>query len=224
MIYLDRLSKVYHHSPIETTALNGVSLHIQQGEFVSIMGPSGCGKSTLLNLLGLLDAPSHGRYQLMGEEVSRHPERKRALLRKQHLGFVFQHVHLIEELTVLQNVALPMVYAHVSPHARTRRAEEALDRMGMMSRRHHHPRQLSGGQQQRVALARAIVNRPTIILADEPTGNLDRANSEAVMTLLSEQHAQGATIAMVTHSPTCARYGDRIIHLLDGQVLAETLR
>lgn len=223
MILLHQLSKVYRTDLIETTALNTVDLEVQKGEFLSIMGPSGCGKSTLLNLIGLIDRPSMGSYQFLGEEVAQYGERRRAQLRKHHIGFVFQSFNLIDELTVFQNVELPMVYAKVSASERKQRVETALDRMGMMNRRNHYPRQLSGGQQQRVAVARAIVNQPELILADEPTGNLDTANGHEVMTLLSELHQQGATLVMVTHSPTAAQYGDRSVHMLDGKILGETI-
>jgi putative ABC transport system ATP-binding protein len=223
MIRLHQLSKVYRTDLIETTALNAVDLHIHPGEFLSIMGPSGCGKSTLMNLIGLIDNPSSGRYQFLGEEIAQYGERKRAQLRKHHIGFVFQSFNLIDELTVFQNVELPMVYAKLSASERKQRVEAALDRMGMMHRARHYPTQLSGGQQQRVAVARAIVNQPALILADEPTGNLDTANGDEVMRLLSELHQQGATVVMVTHSPAAAQYGDRTVHMLDGKILGETM-
>ncbi len=223
MIRLEHIKKVYRTDEIETTALNDVSVEIRKGEFTSIMGPSGCGKSTLLNLLGLIDNPTEGNYHFVDQEVSNYSERKRAALRKQHIGFVFQSFNLIDDLTVFQNVELPMVYAKVPGPERKKRVEEALDRMQMMHRRNHYPQQLSGGQQQRVAVARAIVNRPHLILADEPTGNLDSANGDEVMNLLSELHKEGATIIMVTHSQACAQFGDRVIHMLDGKILAENL-
>lgn len=223
MIRLHKLSKIYRTEEIETTALNDVSLEIKKGEFASIMGPSGCGKSTLLNLIGLIDNPSSGEYHFIDEEVSTYSERRRASLRKHHIGFVFQSFNLIDDLTVFQNVELPMVYAKVPVSDRKQRVDEALERMQMMHRRNHYPQQLSGGQQQRVAVARAIVNRPKLILADEPTGNLDTANGDEVMGLLSELHQEGATIIMVTHSQACAQFGDRVIHMLDGKILAENL-
>lgn len=223
MIRLERLRKVYRTDEIETTALSNVSVEIREGEFASIMGPSGCGKSTLLNLLGLIDSPTEGNHYFGEEEVSRYSERKRAALRKHHIGFVFQSFNLIDDLTVFQNVELPMVYAKTPANERKKRVEEALERMQMTHRRNHHPQQLSGGQQQRVAVARAIVNRPHLILADEPTGNLDTANGDEVMSLLSELHRDGATIVMVTHSQACAQYGGRVIHMLDGKILAENL-
>ncbi len=223
MIRLENLVKVYRTEEIETTAVNDISLHIEKGEFAAIMGPSGCGKSTLMNVIGLIDNPTEGKYYFLDEEVSKYSERKRAMLRKHHIGFVFQSFNLIDDLTVFQNVELPMVYARVAPAERKVRVEEALDRMQMMHRKNHYPQQLSGGQQQRVAVARAIVNRPALILADEPTGNLDTANGNEVMNLLAELHKEGATILMVTHSQACAQYGDRVIHLLDGKVLAENM-
>ncbi|MDX2247903.1 MAG: ABC transporter ATP-binding protein [Bacteroidia bacterium] len=223
MIQLTHLSRVYQTDEIETTALNEISLTIEKGEFLSIMGPSGCGKSTLLNILGLIDSPSAGNYYFLKEEVARYGERKRAILRKRHIGFVFQSFNLIDELTVFENVALPLVYTHTPVRERKKMVEEVLEKMNMKHRQNHYPQQLSGGQQQRVAVARAIVNRPEIILADEPTGNLDTANGNDVMRILSGLHQDGTTIIMVTHSPACAEYGDRVIHLLDGKILAENI-
>ncbi|MEZ4827336.1 MAG: ABC transporter ATP-binding protein [Bacteroidia bacterium] len=221
MLQLTQLSRVYQTEEIETTALNEVSITIEKGEFLSIMGPSGCGKSTLLNILGLIDSPTSGNYFFLKEEVARYGERKRAALRKKHIGFVFQSFNLIDELTVFENVELPLVYNQTPVKSRKKLVEEVLDKMNMMHRQRHYPQQLSGGQQQRVAVARAIVNRPELILADEPTGNLDTANGDDVMRILSDLHTEGTTIVMVTHSHACAEYSDRVIHLLDGKILAE---
>ncbi|RMG72227.1 MAG: ABC transporter ATP-binding protein [Bacteroidetes bacterium] len=224
MLHIHQLKRVYRTNLIETTALHHIDLTIRRGEFVSIMGPSGCGKSTLLNILGLIDAPTDGSYRFLEEEVATYGERKRAQLRKQHIGFVFQSFNLIDELTVSANIELPLVYARVPAGERQRRVDEALERMNMSHRKNHYPPQLSGGQQQRVAVARAIVNRPDLILADEPTGNLDTINGSDVMHTLKALHQDGTTIIMVTHSQSCAEYSDRILHMLDGKVLAETER
>ncbi len=223
MIKTVNLSKIYRTDEVETTALNEVSIDIKDGEFVSVMGPSGCGKSTLLNVLGMIDNPSGGEYFFNGSEVGNLPERKRANVRKHNLGFVFQSFNLIDELTVFENVELPMLYTKVPSAERKQRVEELLEGMNIMHRRNHFPQQLSGGQQQRVAVARAIVNRPKLILADEPTGNLDSANGDEVMKILSELHAAGTTILMVTHSQYCAEFGNRIIRMLDGQVVTENV-
>ncbi|MBK6930881.1 MAG: ABC transporter ATP-binding protein [Saprospirales bacterium] len=223
MIKTQNLSKVYRTEEVETTALNAVDVEIKEGEFVSVMGPSGCGKSTLLNVLGMIDSPSSGDYYFMGEEVGRLSERKRSNVRKHNLGFVFQSFNLIDELTVYENVELPMLYTQVPAAERKKQVEELLEGMNIMHRRNHFPQQLSGGQQQRVAVARAIVNRPKLILADEPTGNLDSANGDEVMKILSQLNAQGTTILMVTHSQYCAEFGNRIIRMLDGQVVTENL-
>lgn len=223
MIRTVNLKKAYRTEEVETTALNDVNIHIKEGEFVSIMGPSGCGKSTLLNILGLIDNASGGEYYFLGEEVAKYPERKRSSLRKHNIGFVFQSFNLIDELTVFENVELPMLYTKVPTAERKKRVEELLENMNMMHRRNHFPQQLSGGQQQRVAVARAIVNDPKIILADEPTGNLDSSNGDDVMKILAELNSKGATIVMVTHSQYCAEFGNRIIRLLDGQVVTENL-
>ena len=217
------LKKVYRSEEVETTALNEVSIEIKPGEFVSIMGPSGCGKSTLLNILGLIDNPSGGEYQFLDKEVSRFSERQRSQLRKNNIGFIFQSFNLIDELTVFENVELPLIYTRVSSSERRKRVEEVLEKMNMMHRRNHFPQQLSGGQQQRVAVARAIVNNPKLILADEPTGNLDSANGNDVMKTLVHLNNEGATIIMVTHSQYCAEFGNRIIRLLDGQVVTESM-
>ncbi|MCB0584607.1 MAG: ABC transporter ATP-binding protein [Phaeodactylibacter sp.] len=223
MIRTVNLKKVYRTEEVETTALNEVSIEIKPGEFVSIMGPSGCGKSTLLNILGLIDNPSGGEYQFLDKEVSRFSERQRSQLRKNNIGFIFQSFNLIDELTVFENVELPLIYTRVSSSERRKRVEEVLEKMNMMHRRNHFPQQLSGGQQQRVAVARAIVNNPKLILADEPTGNLDSANGNDVMKTLVHLNNEGATIIMVTHSQYCAEFGNRIIRLLDGQVVTESM-
>ncbi|MEL6194100.1 MAG: ABC transporter ATP-binding protein [Bacteroidota bacterium] len=223
MIRTADLVKFYRTEEIETTALNEVSIEIKEGEFVSIMGPSGCGKSTLMNILGLIDSPSGGEYHFLGEEVSKYTERKRANLRKENIGFVFQSFNLIDELTVFENVELPLIYTKMKGGDRKKRVEGVLESMNMMHRRNHFPQQLSGGQQQRVAVARAIVNRPKIILADEPTGNLDTANGDDVMKILSGLNEEGTTVIMVTHSPSNAEFGHRIIRLLDGKVVSENM-
>ncbi len=224
MIRTQNLIKVYRTDEIETTALNQVNIEIQQGEFVSIMGPSGCGKSTLLNLLGLLDNPTSGEYIFLEEKVSNYTERQRARLRKENIGFVFQSFNLIDELTVYENVELPLLYLGVSSSDRKKRVEEVLEHMQIMARKKHFPQQLSGGQQQRVAVARAVVAKPKMILADEPTGNLDSAHGDEVMGLLSTLNENGTTIIMVTHSPGYAEFGNRIIHLFDGQVVTENVQ
>lgn len=223
MIKTSKLVKVYRTEEVETTALNEVDIEIKEGEFVAIMGPSGCGKSTLLNILGMIDSPSRGDYFFMDQEVGHLSERKRANVRKHNLGFVFQSFNLIDELTVYENVELPMLYTKVPAKERKMRVEELLERMTMMHRRNHFPQQLSGGQQQRVAVARAIVNKPKLILADEPTGNLDSSNGDDVMRTLSQLNQEGTTIAMVTHSQYCAEFGNRIIRMLDGKVVTENI-
>ena len=210
MIQTNKLMKVYLTEEVETTALNEVSVEIKAGEFVSIMGPSGCGKSTLLNILGLIDNPSGGEYHFLDKEVSKFSERQRSQLRKNNIGFIFQSFNLIDELTVFENVELPLIYTKVSSSDRRKRVDEVLDKMNMMHRRNHFPQQLSGGQQQRVAVARAIVNNPKLILADEPTGNLDSANGDDVMKNLVHLNNEGATIIMVTHSQYCAEFGNHI--------------
>jgi putative ABC transport system ATP-binding protein len=224
MIKTVNLKKVYMTEEVETTALNNVNLEIKEGEYVAIMGPSGCGKSTLLNVLGLIDKPSDGEYYFMEEEVSKYSERKRALIRKSNIGFVFQSFNLIDELSVFENVELPLLYLGYSSAERKTRVSEALEQMEMMARKNHFPQQLSGGQQQRVAVARAIVARPKLILADEPTGNLDSAHGDEVMKIMGELHEQGATIVMVSHSPTYAEYSHRIIHLFDGHIVSENIQ
>jgi putative ABC transport system ATP-binding protein len=223
MIKITNLEKYYRTEEVETIALNKLCFEVQTGEFVSVMGPSGCGKSTLLNILGLLDEPDGGSYLFNGQEVARFNERQRSQLRKHNIGFVFQSFNLIDELTVYENVELPLIYTKVSATDRKKRVEEVLDKMQIMHRRNHFPQQLSGGQQQRVAVARAVVNNPKLILADEPTGNLDSANGNEVMQLLTELNEQGTTIIMVTHSEHDSRYSHRIIRMLDGQAVTENI-
>ena len=224
MIKTVDLTKVFRTDEVETTALNNVSFSITPGEFVAIMGPSGCGKSTLLNILGLLDNPSSGEYFFNGSEVSRFTERQRARMRKENIGFVFQNFNLIDELNVSENVELPLIYLGLSAAERKRRVGEALEQMQITHRRKHFPLQLSGGQQQRVAVARAVVANPKLILADEPTGNLDSANGEEVMNLLESLNQQGTTLIIVTHSQRDAEYAQRIIRLFDGQIVTENIR
>ena len=224
MIRTTNLRKIYTTDEVETTALNNVNIEIKPGEFVSIMGPSGCGKSTLLNILGLLDNPSDGELYFSDKEVAGFSERQRAQLRKENIGFVFQSFNLIDELTVNENVELPLLYLGVNVADRKKKVTEALERMEIMHRANHFPQQLSGGQQQRVAVARAIVGNPKLILADEPTGNLDSARGDEVMSILTGLNEAGTTIIMVTHSPTYAEYGNRIIHLFDGHVVTENYK
>ena len=223
MIKIKDLEKIYRTEDVETVALNKLSLEVKEGEFVAIMGPSGCGKSTLLNILGLLDDPDSGSFLFDGIEVAGFGERKRADLRKRYIGFVFQSFNLIDELTVFENVELPLIYLGVSSAERKQRVEEVLDKMQIMHRRNHYPQQLSGGQQQRVAVARAVVNRPKLILADEPTGNLDSSNGNEVMQMLTDLNEQGTTVVMVTHSEHDARYSHRIVRMLDGQTVLENI-
>jgi len=220
MITTEDLMKVYTTEEIETTALNNINMEVREGEYLAIMGPSGCGKSTLLNILGLIDVPSGGKYFFLGENVAGYSERKRANLRKNNIGFVFQSFNLIDELTVAENVELPLLYLGLSGGERKKRVDAVLERMQLTGRHNHFPQQLSGGQQQRVAVARAIVAQPKLILADEPTGNLDSSHGDEVMHLLDELHKQGTAVVMVTHSPTYAEYAQRTIHLFDGQVVA----
>ncbi|MEQ9090797.1 MAG: ABC transporter ATP-binding protein [Balneola sp.] len=224
MIQAKNLKKVYSTEEVETTALNNVNIEIKEGEFVAIMGPSGCGKSTLLNIMGLLDNPSDGEYHFLGHDVSNRTERERAQLRKGNIGFIFQSFNLIDELTVFENVELPLLYLGMSSDERKEKAEAALERMSMMHRRNHFPQQLSGGQQQRVAIARAVVANAKLILADEPTGNLDSDHGNEVMKVLAELNEQGTTIVMVTHSPHDADYAMRVIHLFDGHVVTENMQ
>ena len=221
MIKTENLQKIFKTEEVATYALNDVSLQVQKGEFVAIMGPSGCGKSTLLNILGLLDNPTAGTYRLDGTDVSHLKERERTRLRKGVIGFVFQSFNLIDELNVYENIELPLLYMKVPARERRERVEAAMKRMDILHRRKHFPAQLSGGQQQRVAIARAVVAGPQLILADEPTGNLDSKNGREVMELLSELHRDGTTIVMVTHSQHDAGYAERIINLFDGQVVNE---
>lgn len=224
MIKTVNLKKIFTTEEVETTALNNVNIEINKGEFVSIMGPSGCGKSTLLNLLGMLDNPSAGEYFFLEEEISNYSERQRANLRKSNIGFVFQSFNLIDELTVFENVELPLLYLGYSSVQRKKSVEEVLEKMEIMHRRNHFPQQLSGGQQQRVAVARAVVAKPKIILADEPTGNLDSAHGDEVMKILTNLNENGTTIIMVTHSPSYAEYSHRIIHLFDGHIVSENIQ
>ena len=219
MIQLENIKKIFRTEEVETWALREVNLEVKEGEFVAIMGPSGCGKSTLLNILGLLDNPSEGKYLLDGKEVSTLKESERTDIRKGVIGFVFQSFNLIDELNVYENIELPLLYMGVPAKERKRRVEAAMDRMAISHRRKHFPNQLSGGQQQRVAIARAVVGRPNIILADEPTGNLDSKNGQEVMQLLSELNQEGTTVVMVTHSLHDATFAGRIINLFDGQVV-----
>ena len=221
MITVNNLSKVFRTEEIETTALNNVSFTINKGEFVAIMGPSGCGKSTLLNILGLLDNPSGGCYNLPGTEVANLRERERTNYRKGNIGFVFQSFNLIDELNVYENVELPLKYLNISASERKRRVTEILKRMNISHRAGHYPQQLSGGQQQRVAIARAVVANPQLILADEPTGNLDSRNGKEVMDLLCQLNAEGTTVVMVTHSQRDASAAQRIINLFDGEIVKD---
>ena len=223
MIKTENLQKVFRTEEVETLALNDVSIEINDGEFVAVMGPSGCGKTTLLNILGLLDNPTGGTYYLNGIEVSKYTEKQRTKLRKGVIGFVFQSFNLIEELNVYENIELPLLYMGISSSERKKRIQEAMDRMEISHRAKHFPQQLSGGQQQRVAIARAVVANPKLILADEPTGNLDSKNGKEVMNLLTELNADGTTIVMVTHSQHDAGYAGRIINLFDGQVVTEVI-
>jgi putative ABC transport system ATP-binding protein len=222
LIHLEGVTKVFVTDEVETHALAGIHLDIQKGEYLSIAGPSGCGKSTLLAILGLLDSPSDGTYILNGKPVQNLKLSERARIRNREIGFIFQAFNLIGDLTVYENVELPLTYRGMPSAERKKRVHEALERVGMSHRVKHYPSQLSGGQQQRVAVARALGGDPSILLADEPTGNLDSANGEAVMDLLRELHRGGATICMVTHDPRYARYADRNIHLFDGRVVEES--
>jgi len=219
MIKTENPSKLFLTEEVETTALDLLNIEINKGEFVAIMGPSGCGKSTLLNILGLLDNPSNGKFFFIDNEVSKLSEKKRAALRKSNIGFVFQNFNLIDELNVYENIELPLLYLGISASERKKKVNEAMDRMGITHRSKHYPQQLSGGQQQRVAVARAVVAKPQLILADEPTGNLDSKNGEEVMGLLKQLNEEGTTVVMVTHSEKDALYSKRIIRLLDGKVV-----
>ena len=221
MIQISNLQKIFHTDDMETWALNDVNLNVKPGEFIAIMGPSGCGKSTLLNILGLLDTPTRGSYLLNGVEVSRMKENERVDVRKGVIGFVFQSFNLIDELTVEENIELPLIYLGLDKTERRERVHKVMERMGIAHRSGHYPSQLSGGQQQRAAIARAVVANPKLILADEPTGNLDSKNGKEVMTLLSELHKEGTTIVMVTHSQHDAQYANRIVKLFDGNIVSE---
>ena len=224
LIHLDGIKKVFFTDEVETHALAEVHLEIKNGEYVAISGPSGCGKTTLLSILGLLDSPSDGNYTLAGEAVANLTASERARIRNRQIGFIFQAFNLIGDLTVAENVELPLTYRGMPAAERKQRVQNALERVGMAHRMRHYPSQLSGGQQQRVAVARAVAGDPVILLADEPTGNLDSKNGEAVMGLLQELHKGGATICMVTHDPRYAQHADRSIHLFDGRVVEETRR
>ncbi len=221
MIKIENLQKKFRTEEVETWALNNINLDICSGEFVAIMGPSGCGKSTLLNILGLLDNPTDGRYILNGTDVSLYPERQRNGIRKGFIGFVFQSFNLIEELNVFENIELPLHYMKITVGERKQKVQAVIDRMQITHRAKHFPKQLSGGQQQRVAIGRAVVANPKIILADEPTGNLDSKNGKEVMNLLTELNNEGTTIIMVTHNQHDAEYAKRILNLFDGQLLSE---
>ena len=224
VINITDLEKIYRTEEVETVALNKISFEIKQGEFVAIMGPSGCGKSTLLNILGLLDDLDGGSFKFNEVEVSGFNERKRADMRKRNIGFVFQSFNLIDELTVFENVELPLIYTGIATAERKAMVDEVLDKIQIAHRRNHYPQQLSGGQQQRVAVARAVVNKPKLILADEPTGNLDSRNGNDVMQLLTDLNEQGTTIVMVTHSEHDSRYTHRIINMLDGQIVTQNIK
>ena len=223
MLKLHDISKVYRTSDVQTTALDKINIEIKQGDFVAMMGPSGCGKSTLLNIVGLLDSPSSGAYHFLDENIAKYPERKLAALRKQNIGFIFQSFNLIDELTVRENVEMALLYQGVAPGVRRKKVNAALERMNIAHRAKHMPQQLSGGQQQRVAVARAVVAEPKLILADEPTGNLDSQHGEEVMQMLTKLNEAGTTIVMVTHSPSHAEYARRVINLFDGRVATENL-
>jgi len=223
LIQLESITKVFYTDEVETHALSGIHLEIRKGEYLSIAGPSGCGKSTLLSILGLLDTPTEGRYTLNGQAVANLDFAARARIRNKEIGFIFQSFNLIGDLTVYENVELPLTYRGLSAAERKEAATGALERVGMGHRMQHYPSQLSGGQQQRVAVARALGGKPSILLADEPTGNLDSKNGEAVMALLGELHREGATICMVTHDPRFARHADRQIQLFDGRVVEESV-
>jgi putative ABC transport system ATP-binding protein len=223
MIKSVNLTKVFQTDEVETTALNSINFSVEEGEFTAIMGPSGCGKSTLLNILGLIDNPTSGELWFLGEELARYSERQRTNFRKGNIGFVFQSFNLIDELTVYENVELPLLYLGFSTSDRKKRVTAVLEQMNLLPRQNHFPQQLSGGQQQRVAVARSVVAEPKLILADEPTGNLDSEHGEDVMNLLTNLNENGTTIIMVTHSPSHSEYAQRVIHLFDGQIVSENL-
>jgi putative ABC transport system ATP-binding protein len=224
MLNMRDLSRVYRTDTVETTALDGIQLDVADGEFVAIMGPSGCGKSTLLNVMGMLDSPSSGSYVFNGTEVAGLPEAKLADFRKRNIGFIFQSFNLVDELTVRENIELALLYHDVPSAERRRRVDEVMDKVGIAHRAKHRPSQLSGGQQQRVAVARALVGNPNLILADEPTGNLDTQHGEEVMKMLQALNSEGSTIVMVTHSPAHADYASRVVNMLDGKILIERRR
>ena len=224
MLKTINLTKIFRTDEVETTALNKITMEVSNGDFVAVMGPSGCGKSTLLNILGMLDNPTEGELYFDDLEVSKYSERNRTNLRKGNIGFVFQSFNLIDELNVYENVELPLLYMKVSSSERKKKVNEVLERMKIVHRKKHFPQQLSGGQQQRVAISRAVVTKPKLILADEPTGNLDSANGEEVMNLLTELNKEGTTIVMVTHSPSDAEYAHRIIQLFDGHIVTENIK
>ena len=224
MLSMRDLSRVYRTETVETSALDGINLDIAEGEFVAVMGPSGCGKSTLLNVIGMLDSPSSGSYVFNGQEVAGLPEGKLAEVRKHNIGFIFQSFNLVDELSVRENVELALLYHNVPAAERRRRVDEVMDRVGIGHRAKHRPSQLSGGQQQRVAVARALVGNPKLILADEPTGNLDTQHGEEVMKMIQQVTREGSTIVMVTHSPAHADYAGRVVSMLDGRVLQERRR
>ncbi|MBN9283593.1 MULTISPECIES: ABC transporter ATP-binding protein [unclassified Flavobacterium] len=221
MIKIENLSKVFRTEEVETAALNGISLQVNEGDFVTIMGPSGCGKSTLLNIVGLLDSASGGSYLMLNQEINGLKEVEKAKVRKQNIGFIFQNFNLIDELSVYDNIALPLIYNNVNAAERKKKVEAIAQRLSISHRLKHYPQQLSGGQQQRVAVARALINDPKIILADEPTGNLDSKNGNEVMELLTDLHAKGATILMVTHSDYDASFSQKTIYMKDGTILTE---
>lgn len=223
ILNIEDMFKLFRTTDVETTALNGINLQVEEGDFVSIMGPSGCGKSTLLHILGLIDNPDGGKYWFLDKDVSSYSERQRANLRKENIGFVFQSFNLIDELSVYENVELPLIYTKIPASERKAKVEAVLEKMDMMHRAKHFPQQLSGGQQQRVAVARAIVNQPNLILADEPTGNLDSEHGEEVMKLLCALNDEGTTVVMVTHSAADAAVGKRIVKMLDGKIIGESL-
>jgi putative ABC transport system ATP-binding protein len=223
MIEMHGLTKAYRTADIETTALSNINLEVEAGEFIAVMGPSGCGKSTLLNVLGMLDSPDSGLYVFNDEDVAGYPEGKLASIRKQNIGFIFQSFNLVDELTVAENVMLPLLYQKVPAAQREQRVQAVLERVGIAHRANHRPQQLSGGQQQRVAVARAVVTEPKLILADEPTGNLDTTNGEEVLDLLNQLNGDGTTIIMVTHDQGHADHASRVVHMLDGRVLSENV-
>jgi putative ABC transport system ATP-binding protein len=224
MIQAKNLTKVFTTAEVKTIALNHVNVAVQDGEFVAVMGPSGCGKSTFLHIAGMLDNPTAGEYFFMGEEVSKYSEKRRTNLRKGNVGFVFQSFNLIDELTVYENIELPLLYLGIPASGRKRQVNQMLEKLALLPRRNHFPQQLSGGQQQRVAVARAVIANPKVILADEPTGNLDSAHGDEVMKILVDFNETGTTIVMVTHSPAYADYANRVINLFDGHVISENLK